>query len=258
VTSNRIDRATLKSLGGVLFAGAIGGVLFWIIAKWTGTSMPAVFGLGTVLVLMFVGALAAAFGVYLLTASDLNAIRTYVFAVICGLAWQPMIASAQRIAANATTTSQNAQVGDRVAQIKAATSSGNIQQISAAVQNSVPAINEALNHSTGASDTEKKAEIISSSKLAINEIESSAIKAPDVSVDALKNISLSAGSSGQSSVAMHAIESLHTIGGNAQRNNDKAVAQKVEQSLNALAAQSRDSSVQAAARTAASQLSHDH
>jgi hypothetical protein len=115
-----INRSTLVPLGAVWVAGAIGGLLFFVVAKMTGTSLPAGFGFGLIPGLMFVGALAAAFGVYLLTASDLKAIRTYVFAVVCGLAWKSTIDSAISLAANATASSQTAQVGDTVNQVQAA------------------------------------------------------------------------------------------------------------------------------------------
>ena len=254
-TGTGINRATLISLAGVLASGAVGGLLFWIVAKWSGSSLPTVFGEGTVVVLMFVGALAGAFGVFLLTASDLNAIRTYIFAIICGMAWQPVLGSAQRLATNAVATNQTAQIGDRVDQIKSATNGGNSQQISAAVENTVPAVNQALNLSANVSDASKKAEIIDKSKQAISELQTTSVKAPDASVEALKSISLTATNSGESGVAIHAIETLHTIGTDAERSNNPAVALKVRQSLSALAIQSRDPTVQSAARSAAAQMS---
>jgi len=255
-TSSGISRKNLISLGGVLFSGAIGGLLFWIVAKWTGTSLPTVFGQGTVAVLMFVGAVAGAIGVYLLTASDPSAIRTYIFALICGVAWQPVIGSALHMATNAAATNQSAQIGDKVEQIKSATNGGNAQQISTAVQNTVPAVNKALNLLTTVSDASRKAEIIDQSKQAIDQLQTTSAKAPDASVEALNSISLTAANSGQSSVAIHAIETLHTIGSNANRSNNPAIALKVQQSLTTLAAQSRDPSVQTAARTAAAQIAH--
>ena len=245
-----ISGAALKLLGGVLLAGAVGGLLFWVIARWTGTPLPTVFGSVTILVLMFVGALAGAFGVYLLTASDLNAIRTYVFAVVCGLAWQPMIASAVRIATNAAASSQTAQVGNSVAQIKAAATNGDVQQINSAVASTTSQITSALNLSNDVADPTKKAELVDTSKQAISALQYSAVKAPDASVDALKNISLTAANSNEPSIALHAIDTLHTIGSNAAKNNDKVTAARVQESLSSLASQSKDVSVQTAARAA--------
>ncbi len=253
--SSGISKENLKYLAGVLAAGAIGGLLFWVAAKWTGTPMPSAFGRGTVLALMFVGALAAAFGVYLLTASDPTAIRTYVFAVVCGLVWQPMIESAKRIATNATVTNQNARVDEKVDKIKTATTAGNVQQIDAAVRDTVPAVNEALKSSRNTANLTKKAEIANASKQAINALQSSASAAPEASVDALKNISVTAANSGEPAVAIHAVESLNAIGALAVRNRDATVANNVSKSLAAIARQSSDPSVRNAAQTAAARIS---
>lgn len=251
-TQSGINSTTVKSLGGVLLAGSVGGFLFWIIAKWTGTSLPTVFGQGTIAILMFVGALAGAFGVYLLTASDLNAIRTYIFAIICGLAWQPIIGAAQRMATNAAATSQNAQVGNQVALIKSAATNGSTQQISSAVENAAPAVNQALSLSTSVSDASKKAEITEQSKQAIDQVQTTSNKAPNAAVDFLKSVSLSAANSGESSVGIHAVQALQMIG--KEQSQNPAVTLKVQQSLNDLASQSRDPSIQTAARTAASEM----
>jgi hypothetical protein len=242
-----INRSTLVPLGAVWVAGAIGGLLFFVVAKMTGTSLPAGFGFGLIPGLMFVGALAAAFGVYLLTASDLKAIRTYVFAVVCGLAWKSTIDSAISLAANATASSQTAQVGDTVNQVQAATLGGDAQQINTAVQNTVSAVNQSLNYAPNVSDLSKKAEITDTSKNAITQIQSTADKAPDVSVDALKNISLAASSAGQTTVALQAVDALRTIGKNAISKNDNSVAGKVQESLAALAAKSKDPLIKTAA-----------
>ena len=250
---NNVSRTTLEYLGGILISGAIGGLLFWVVGKWTGTPMPNVFGRGTFLALMFVGALAAAFGVFLLTASDLTAIRTYVFAVVCGLVWQPMIDSAERIATNATATSQTAEVGIQVDKVKAAAAGGNTDQIDAAIRNTTPAVNEALKLSPNLSDA-KRTEITDSSKQAINVLQSNAAAAPDATVDALKNISLTAASSGEPGVALHAVESLRAIGAAAKGKSEQKLADKAAQSLAALATQSSDLTVRNAARSAVSQI----
>lgn len=248
--SSGINKDALKSLGGVLFAGAVGGLLYWIVAKFTGTPLPTVFGAGTAFVLMFIGALAGTFGVYLLTASDVSAIRTYIFACVCGLAWKPIIDSAQTIATNRIATSQTQQMQDSLQQIDTATSSGSVKQIIQAVENAVPAVNQALHLSTGITDPTKKAEIVDTSKHAIAELQSSAAKAPGASVDALTKISSTAANSGEPALALRGIESLHTIGSNAFQTHNKIVVEKVTQSLSSLAAQSSDASIRTAAQAA--------
>ena len=85
------------------------------------------------------------------------------------------------------------------------------------------------------------------SKKAITQIQSTADKAPDVSVDALKNISLTASGAGQTTVALQAVDALRTIGKNAMSKNDNSVVGKVRESLAALAAQSKDPLIKTAA-----------
>src|ERR1700749_4345514 len=83
-----ISRASILRLLAIVAAGAVGGFLFWVIAELTGTSpLPVSAGFWTIPALMFLGAFAAAIGVYVLTASDTSAIKTYVFASLCGICW---------------------------------------------------------------------------------------------------------------------------------------------------------------------------
>ena len=249
-----IPTAVLVQLAGVLAAGATGGLLYWVLAKFTGTSLPTVFGDWTALILMFIGAMAAAFGVFLLTASDLSAIRTYIFAAVCGLSWQPIMIAAQQLVVNKTVTDQNSQVTDQVQQIQAANTSGDQQQIRTAVQNTVPAVTNALSLSPSVTDPQKKTEIENNSGNAISELQSSAAAAPTASVDGLKTISVTAANSGESNVALRAIQSLDSIGSKATTENNVQVAHTVRDSLLALAREVHDPSVQKQAQAAATKL----
>ncbi len=249
-----INQSTLIALLFVLIAGAIGGLLYWITAVWTGTKLPVVFGAGTVPVLMLLGALAAAVGVYVLTASDMGAIRTYVFAILCGLAWQPMLSAGSRLASNAAASNQNAQLGQSTQQVQSATQSGNSAQVTAAVQQSVPLINKSLQLSSTVTDSAKKAEILDSSKQAITQLQASAAKAPEASAEALANVSVTASKSGQSAVALQAIDSLNTVSRDPAVKKNPALLLKLHESLTTIAAQSKDLSVQKAAKSAAAQV----
>ncbi|HWE83549.1 MAG TPA: hypothetical protein VG267_01290 [Terracidiphilus sp.] len=250
-----LSRENLKYLAGVAIAGAIGGLLYWVLARFTGTSIPGNFGpAAAVFALMFVGAVAAAIGVYLLTASDPTDIRTYIFAMVCGLMWQPVIASGQQLVTNATATRQNSTEAQTVQNVQTATKSGNVEQINTAVQQTVPAVTTALATSAGVSDTEKKTQIADTSKQAIDQIQSASAKAPDASVDALQTISTTAATSGQSAVAIHGIQALNTIAAKAEKEHNRALELKVRQSLLSLAQESKDPTVQNSARMGATQL----
>lgn len=204
--------------------------------------------------LMFIGAIAGLFGVYLLTSSDLAKTQTYIFAIVCGLAWQPIITVTQQLVVNKTVTDQNSQVTDQVQQIQAANNSGNQQQIKTAVQNAVPAVTTALSLSPSVTDPQKKTEIENNSGKAISELQSSASAAPTASVDGLKKISLTASNSGESNVALRAIQSLDSIGSKATTENNQQVAHTVRDSLLEVAQQTHDPQVQKQAQTAALKL----
>ena len=249
-----ISRASIQRLLAIAAAGAIGGFLFWVIAKLTGTSpLPVSAGFWAIPALMFLGAFAAAIGVYVLTASDTSAIKTYVFASLCGLCWQPVIASGIRMVANATATSQTAQLGSQTQLVQQATASGDVQQLTTAVQQTVPLVTQALN-ATASTDTDKRNEVLDTSKQAITQLQSAAAKVPEASVEALQNISVTAANNGTPSVALHAVQSLNAIGLEAGRTQNTAVAEKVRQSLSYVEAHSKDASIQTAARNANAQL----
>jgi hypothetical protein len=253
-----VSRANLLYLGAIALAGAFGGLLYWIIARWTGTQLPKAFGNAVVLVLMLLGAIAAAVGVYVLTASNVKAIRTYIFAVLCGLSWQPMIDAGRSLAANSAAlnaaVNQSAQVGQHVEQIQTADNSGNAAAVTAAVQQAVPAINKTLELSTNVADQDKKTEVLDSSKQAITQLQQSAARAPDASVNGLQNVTVTAANAGAPAVAIHGVQSLDAIGKQAAARHDVALQKKVHDSLFTIATQSKDPSVQTAAKTAAAQV----
>ena len=253
-----VSRVNLLYLGAIMLAGAFGGLLYWIIAKWTGTQLPQAFGAMVVLVLMLLGAIAAAVGVYVLTASNVKAIRTYIFAVLCGLSWQPMIDAGRSLAANSAALNaamnQNAQLDQHVQQVQTATQTGNQAAVAAADQQTVPVINKTLELSTSVADPDKKAQVLDSSKQAINELQQSAAKAPDASVNGLQNVTVTAANANAPAVAIHGIQSLNAIGKEAVEKHDLALQKKVQQSLITIATQSKDPSVQSAAKTAAAQV----
>lgn len=247
----------VAQFAGVLAAGATGGLLYWVLSKVCSTSVDiggahlTDLGAWMAPALMFIGAIAALFGVYMLTASDMAKTQTYIFAIVCGLAWQPIITAAQQLVVNKTVTDQNSQVTDQVQQIQAANTSGNQQQIATAAQNTTQAVTNALRLSPSVSDPQKKTEIENNSGKAISELQSSAASAPTASVDGLKKISLTAANSGESNVALRAIQSLDTIGSKAATENNQQVAHTVRDSLLELAQQSHDPQVQRQAQTAA-------
>jgi predicted negative regulator of RcsB-dependent stress response len=249
-----VNKINPREAGMVVAAGAVGGFVFWIIAKWTETSLPTVFGSATVPVLMFLGAIAALIGVYFLTASDTTAVRTYIFALLCGVAWDPMINSGVQIVTNAAVKSQTDDLGNKVQQMKDATKTGDVSQITSAVQQTVPAVTAILNNSTDVADAAKRTEIVDKSRQAIGELQTSAAKAPESSVDALKNITLAADKSGQSAVGIDAIQTLDTIAGDAVRSKNVPLSQRIRTSLDYVVNNSNNPAIQSAAKLTLGEL----
>ena len=253
-TGESINPASILRLVAIVVAGAIGGFLFWIIAVCTGTSpLPISAGFWTIPALMFLGAFSAAIGVYVLTASDTAAIKTYIFASLCGLCWQPVIASGVRMVANATATSQTAMIGSQVQAVQQAAASGNNEQLTAAVQQIPPLVTQALS-TTANTNTDNRTVVLDTSKQAITQLQSAAAQAPDATVQAIQKISVNAANTNTPSVALHGVQTLSAIGLEAVRTQDSAVVEMVRQSLATIAAKSKDASIQIAAKNAATQL----
>lgn len=253
-TAEGINPASIHRLLAIAAAGAIGGFLFWLLASLTGTSpLPVNAGPWAVPALMFLGAFAAAIGVYVLTASNTSALKTYIFAALCGVCWQPVIASGVRMVANANAVSQTTQLGSQTQAVQQAAASGDKQQVTAAVQQIVPLTTQVLNSATVV-DPGNREGVLDFSKKAIAQVQSAADKAPEASAEALQNIAVTAANNGTPSVALHAVQSLEAIGLQASRDQKPAVVQAVQQSLTNIIAQSKDPSIQTAARNAAAQL----
>jgi hypothetical protein len=243
-TGEVISRASILRLVAIVGAGAIGGFLFWILAKLTGTSpLPVSCGFWTIPALMFLGAFASAIGVYVLTASDTAAIKTYIFASLCGLCWQPIIASGVRMVANATAANQTAMLGSQVQAVQQAVAASNKQQVTNAIQQTVPLVTQALNTASG-TDIDRRNEVVDTSRQAITQLQAAADKAPEVSVDALQSIAMIADSAGTPAVALQAIQALHAINRSSQ--NPVAVESAL-QALTYIAGHAKDPSTRAAA-----------
>lgn len=187
--------------------------------------------------LMFIGAMAAVFGVFILTASDLTVIRTYIFAVLCGFCWHSVIDTAEDWKRQQDAYNANQRQDSSTQLMETAINSGNTQQIKQAVENTQQSVTAALGLIP--SVPEKKTEITDSSKKAIN---------------ALKNTTVTAANSGDTSVALKAIDSLSVIGDSAVVQKNVVVAQTARDSLSYVANNTKDQMVKNQALTSASKI----
>lgn len=244
-SSQRIGALDVRQFLFVVVAGVAGGVLFWLLGAWS--EQPTFSGwpvYGQILALMFIGSMAALFGVYLLTASNLNAMRTYVFAIVCGLVWQPIINSAKQSVVSATASRQASLVSSQTDQLKSAASHGDSQQVSNAVTTAVPAVTRAITALADVQNVAKKQQIVDGSKAAIEALEDASAKAPQPSIQGLQNIGITASQANQTDVGIHAIQSLHTI---AMRTQKQEVLKDSQNSINAIAQNSKDPALRKAA-----------
>jgi hypothetical protein len=243
ITSSQIKQALW-----VAFCGALGGGIFWLLGKWSGT---ATFGYwkwyGQIPALGFLGGIAALFGVYLLTASNLNAVKTYVFAIICGVVWQPIINTAIKSYSNVGVTRQVAQVSNQTDQLNNTADHGSQEQIQSAVKATVPVVTQALKQFPDVQDADKKQAIVDSSDKALVALQAAAVKAPDSSIQAIKEVGIAASEGNHAEVGIHAIHSLREIGLAGANSNHPEIAKATLDSLKALASSGKDPVVKSAA-----------
>jgi hypothetical protein len=247
-----ISKGQIEQALWVAFCGCIGGILFWVLSKLSGT---AVFGAwpwyGQVPALAFLGAVAALFGVFLLTASNLNAMKTYIFAIVCGVVWQPIINTAIKSYSNVGVTRQVEQVSTKTDQLQNTANNGSTEQVQSAVKATVPAVTEALKQYPDVQDAEKKQAIVDSSDKALVALEAAAAKAPDSSIQGIKEVGIAANDGHHPDVGLHAIHSLREIGLASARDNKPEVTKAAIDSLQELATSGKDPALK---NTAASYL----
>jgi hypothetical protein len=250
ITSSQIKQALW-----VAFCGALGGGIFWLLGKWSGT---ATFGYlkwyGQILALGFLGGIAGLFGVYLLTASNLNAVKTYVFAIICGVVWQPIINTAIKSYSNVGVTRQVAQVSNQTDQLNSTADHGTQEQIQSAVMATVPVVTQALKQFPDVQDADKKQAIVDSSDKALVALQAAAVKAPDSSIQAIKEVGIAASEGNHADVGIHAIQSLREIGIVGAKGNHPEVTKATITALQALASSGKNPALKSAAAASQKEL----
>jgi hypothetical protein len=250
-----ITRGQIEQALWVAFCGALGGFLFWLLGKWSGTATFAYWKwYGQIPALAFLGAIAALFGVFLLTSSSLNAIKTYVFAIVCGLVWQPIINTAIKSYSNVGITRQVAQVSNQTQQLQNTEDHGSPEEVKSAVKSTVPAVTQALKRFPDVQDAAKTQAIVESSDKALVALEAAASKAPDTSIQAIKEVGIAASESNHVDVGIHAINSLHEIGMAGAKSKRPEVAEASIASLRLLAVSGKDPALRNAAVTSLKEI----
>jgi hypothetical protein len=247
-----ITRGQIEQALWVAFCGCVGGILFWVLSKLSGTAIFAGWPwYGQVPALAFLGAIAGLFGVFLLTASNLNAMKTYIFAIVCGVVWQPIINTAIKSYSNVGVTRQVEQVSTQTSQLQNTANNGSTEQVQSAVKTTVPAVTQALKQYSDVQDADKKQAIVDSSDKALVALEAAAVKAPASSIQGIKEVGIAANDGHHADVGLHAIHSLREIGMASAKDNKPEVTKATIDSLQVLATSGQDPALKS---TAASYL----
>jgi len=213
-----------KTFGSVFGFGAIGGLASWCIQLLIGVApynKPAYLVLP---LLVVVGGIAAALGVFLIANSDTKELKhTLAFAIACGVFWQPVIQSARSFVGQTSTASQTATLqsaNDEVA--KAATSgTGNLP---AKVAMASKLTTDLLSKVSATPDADVKAGVVAESTRTVDQISAAAPRAPEESLGALQAIGEAAVKSNQTEVAKRVLYKLDTISAQNPQLADKAKA----------------------------------
>jgi hypothetical protein len=195
----------------VALSGAVGGLASGALQVLNGLKP---FNGSTVFVMFalpFVGALAAMIAVYLIANSDTEKLaHTLGFALVCGIFWQPVIASAKLYVDHVETQHQTSGLRD------------SNQALANGLKNPTPEVRNEVTRSgdTAASlleklpnvqDAELRKEVIQESKAAVDNIQTAASATPDSSIKSLEKIGVAAAQNGQTEVAQHALVKLGEI-----------------------------------------------
>src|ERR1700704_4848791 len=241
-----ITRGQIEQALWIAFCGSVGGILFGVLSKLSGTAIFAAWPwYGQLPALAFLGATAALFGVFLLTASNLNAMKTYIFAIVCGVVWQPIINTAIKSYSNVGITRQVQQVSTQTDQLNSTADHGSTEQVQSAVKATVPMVTQALKSEV--QDAGKKQEIVDSSDKALVALQAAATKAPDSSIQGIREVGIAANASNHFDVGLHAIQSLREIGIAGARNNRPETTKATIDSLQTLAISGKDPALKSAA-----------
>ncbi|HZD93718.1 MAG TPA: hypothetical protein VE133_05650, partial [Candidatus Sulfotelmatobacter sp.] len=250
-----ISKLQIEQMLYVALCGGLGGVLSWLLGQWTGVGVFTKWAwYGQIPALVFLGAMAGLFGIFILTASSLNSMRTYVFAIICGVLWQPIITTALKSVGEASATRQLAQVSNQTEQVRSVVEHGSPEEVSSAVKASVPTLTDALKQLPNVENAEKKDAIVKSSDNALSALESAADKAPASSIEAIRDVGLTASDGNHIDVSLHAVHSLRQIGLAGAKSNHPEVIKAAVESLQKLAVNGKDPALKSAAAASLNEI----
>ena len=190
--------------------GAFGGLCSFFLSRLVGAgpfvSRPIYFDLPGELLF---GACAALFGVYLLTASDVTASRTIVFALACGIFWAPVFSGTQAYLNQYSTNQSVAGSAQQASSLASKIPSQTGTQADSSIQAASSQVSAALTKLPSVTSASSKQQVVNSSTQVVNSIPVS--QANTASVDALKNIGVASMKAGTPQVTQLTVSRLKEI-----------------------------------------------
>lgn len=215
-----MGKKEILQLAGVSVGGLSGGVGFWLLAAYSSTPVFTSFSaIGKVAALTFLGLLAALIGVYLLTSSDLKSMRTYIFALVCGLVWQPIITAGKQVVTNAAVKKDISKVNTSTEQLRAVAGSGSKEAIEAQIQITVQDVVALSERSNQVQVNSLREDASAASKGAIDALRGVLPKAPQSVIEGLGAITIEASNANVTSVAISGVQTLQAIERESTRSN---------------------------------------
>ena len=209
-------------------SGAFGGFLAAMITRATGVGMFAKwspmqdFGAE-----MLFGLAAALFGVYLFTESEPSGPRSLVFALACGLAWQPIVAGASTYVKQYTTTKEQVQNANTAYQSLQNPSQPPTQtQVKDAVDTTSTALQKLPDIANGTDHNQ----IVAAAQGVVTQVAANPTTDPNYKIEALRNLGVSAAADAPA-VSSQTVQSIRSL---ANDSPDPEVKKNAAAAINAI------------------------
>lgn len=201
-----------KMMRDIAMCGMLGGLVSAILAAMA--KIRLIDGIDAwleVVCYLILGGVAALIGVYLVTASDLTQKKTLIFAILCGIAWKPIIDGGLQIVNNfqavQTATSLEAHAGALGAAMKSGTTSDAAVKVEETAQRVVQVVEKAAGTETpGVADSLNQSAVV-----AIEALGRAQESAPEATISSLQQIAQTASAPNQRPVRETAVQELRRI-----------------------------------------------
>jgi hypothetical protein len=198
----------------VMAAGAFGGLTSFVLQALAGITPFDKSPVVVIPALFIVGSVAALLGVYLLANSDTSTgnemVHTLIFALACGVFWQPTFEAA-RLFVTHSTTQKEANTQKESNQDLSKSLSENSPSLGGQVAQTAEVTTNLVQKLPTVQDPELKAKVVEQSSEAADKIQEAGKKDPDKSIEGLQKIGVAAVQHGQPALAKHVLINLEHL-----------------------------------------------